>query len=228
MTWNTIRGIPEAKSSPPPLCNTQKNYKYLYLIYPLLYKRRPQKLKRLQLRPFRHKGYALQGLWIPRKGMEVLHNLQKPPVRVWKSNRTHRSSGYCMEILQNSRTWRVHIWCCARTRTSTPMFYKVSGTGYIPRRLPYFWLFSYKTGGYGYAMLYPYLGYCVTGVQNLQKFRVREWMTYRTQRTHKSSGYGYECRTERTEAFCSVIPGVFSRVWFCMYRNRNRKGNPTN
>ena len=78
---------------------------------------------------------------------------------------------------------------CTRTPTRTPVFYKVSGTGtgYVSR---YFFLFSghfsYTRAGYG--MLYPYPGYCGTGVH--------------TYVAHGGFGYGYECHTEVAE-----VPG---------------------
>ena len=57
-----------------------------------------------------------------------------------------------MEVLQNPQKFRVLYGslsltklteigvneCCTRARTRAPAFYKASGTGYIPRCLPYF------------------------------------------------------------------------------------------
>ena len=53
-------------------------------------------------------------------------------------------------------------------------------------------------------------GYCGAGVQNLQKFRagtksalpVPRVLWHRAYRAYRSSGYGYECRTELAE-----VPG---------------------
>lgn len=52
------------------------------------------------------------------------------------------------------------------------------------------------------------------------RVRVRVWMSYRTLRTHithitpRSSRYGGECRTQRTEALCRVIPWKIPGVWY--------------
>ena len=56
----------------------------------------------------------------------------------------------------------------------------------------------------GIQMLYPYPGYCGTGVHYLQKLWVRVWMSYRT---HRSSGYGYGSPSELSESPVQVAPG---------------------
>ena len=59
-------------------------------------------------------------------------------------------------------------------------------------------------------------GYCGTGVQNSQKFRVgtRCWW-HGAYRTHRSSGYGYECATELTEVPGTGMKGLqnFHQFW---------------
>ena len=84
---------------------------------------------------------------IPGTGGEVLHNSQKFQVWVWKSYRTHTSSRY-------------GFWhgCTELTQ--------VSGTGMTV-------VHNSRKFRVGIRMLYPYPGYCGTGIQNLQKFRVR-------------------------------------------------------
>ena len=50
-------------------------------------------------------------------------------------------------------------------------------------------------------------------LQNLQKFRVRVWMSYRT---YRSSGLGYKTLTELTE-----VPGIVARA----YRTHRSSGH---
>ena len=62
-------------------------------------------------------------------------------------------------------------------------------------------------------------GYCGTGVQNSRYKndivpRVLVALAYRASR---SSGYGYECRTELTEVLSRVIPGVNTPGVVCAY-----------
>ena len=54
----------------------------------------------------------------------------------------------------------------------------------------------------GIRLLYPFPGYCGTGIKNLHKFRGRVWMSYIT---HRSSGYGYGC-TELTDVSGTGTP----------------------
>ena len=56
-------------------------------------------------------------------------------------------------------------------------------------------------------------GYCGTGVQNSQKFRagpknsvpLPRVLWHGADRTHRISGYGYECRTKLTEVICTGL-----------------------
>lgn len=92
--------------------------------------------------------------------MEVLQNSQNLRVCMEKSYNTHRSSARVYE-------------CCTRTRTRTPVFDEVSSTRYILVSILFSRYLSYKKVGYGCGMLYPYPRHCGTGVQNIQKFRIR-------------------------------------------------------
>ena len=103
-------------------------------------------------------GCVREGLWIPGKGMGVLHNLQKFRVRVWMCHRTHRSSRYCGIGIQNLQKFRV------RYRKVVP----------VPRVL---W--------HRRAELTEDPGTGMNVVQNLQEFRVRVRKCYIT---HQSSG----------------------------------------
>ena len=110
--------------------------------------------------------------------MVLLQNLQKFRVRVRKCYRTHRSSGYCGTGVQNSQKFRAGI----------KMLYPYPG---------YLW--------YERKELTEVPGTGISVVQNLQKFRVRVLVSYRT---YRSSGYGYECPTELTEVLCRGMPGI--------------------
>ena len=91
---------------------------------------------------------------VPGMGMEVLQNLQKFRVWVWKSYRTHRSCGYGMEVLLNSQKFRVRH------------------TNVLPRVLCH-----------GRTDLTQVLGTGINVVQYLQKFRVRVSKSYRSHRS---------------------------------------------
>ena len=121
---------------------------------------------------------------VPGKGMGILQKLQKFRVRVRKCYRTHRSSGYCGTGVENLQKFRA-----------------------------------------GIKMLYPYPGYLwhgrteptqvpSTGMnveQNLQKFRVRVWMSYRTYSSSlqgnsrgKHPGYGSVRALQNTTSQASI------------------------
>ena len=97
---------------------------------------------------------SVGGLWIPGKGMGVLHNLQKFRVRVWNSYRTS-------EVLGG------YGYAC---RTELP---EVPGTGIKVlqnfQKIRVLWHES-RTG---MKMLSRTPDICGIGVQNLQKSRVR-------------------------------------------------------
>ena len=109
--------------------------------------------------------FCVQGLCIPGIGVEVLQNLQKFQVRAWKSYRTHRSAGY--------------------GRGSLTELTEAPGTG-----MEVFAELA-EVPGTGMRMLcpysYPYLGYCATGVQTLERFRVRVWMYLGTGNTWENT-----------------------------------------
>ena len=112
-------------------------------------------------------------------------------------------AGKGMGVLQKLKKFRVRVWKCYRTHKSS--------------------------------------GYCGTGVQNSEKFRagtknavpVSRVLWYGAYRAYRSSGYGYECRTELTEVpgtgmnvllienflkfFLGYYPGKIPRVWFGTY-----------
>ena len=117
-----------------------------------------------------------------------------------QSDRTHRSSGYGYESL-------THL----TEAQGTGMEVLQSSKKFRVRNPPKFRV--------GIRILYPYPGYCGTGVQKIRKFRVRVWMSYVT---HRSSGYGYECRAEHTEVPARVVPGKIPRVWFCTYLTEHK------
>ena len=150
-------------------------------------------------------------------GMDLLQNFQKFRV-LW-----HRYS------LQNSRKFR------AGTKHAVPVPRVLWHRSYKTHR-------SSRNGceslnelpqvpGTGMKVLQNFQNFRVlwhTDVQNFQKFRAGTNTLYpypgslwhrRTelQLTARSSGYGYECPTEVTEVICRVIPGVNTRVWFCVY-----------
>ena len=147
--------------------------------------------------------------------MGVLQNFQKFRVRVWKCHRTCKRSGYCGTGIQNSQKFR------AGTKRDAP----------VPRVL---WHGSYRThrsSEYGYESLteLPEVpGAGIKVLQNFHDFRVLghgrtelpevpgryrhavpvPWVRVSTSyRTSRSSGYGYECPKEVTEALCRVIRG---------------------
>ena len=102
--------------------------------------------------------------------MEVLQNFQKLRVRVWKCDRTHRSSGYCGTGVQKSQKFR------AGTQNAVP----------VPRVL---WLGAYRThrsSGYGHECPTELTEVPGTGMKSLK-------------RTSRRSGYGHERPTELTE-----------------------------
>ena len=118
-------------------------------------------------------GYCNRGLPVPRvlchslteltevpgKGMEIVQNFQKFRVRVRKSYRTFRSSGYCGTGVQNSQKFR------AGTKHAVP----------VPRAL---WPRMYRTSrssryGYECRTELPELpGTGMNVLRNLQKFFV--------------------------------------------------------
>lgn len=76
-----------------------------------------------------------------------------------------------MEVFQNFQTIRVRVLKSYIANKSTVY----CDTGELnPQKFPV-----------GRTMLYPYPGYCGTGVHDLQIFRVRAWMSYIT---HRRSG----------------------------------------
>ena len=92
-------------------------------------------------------GYVLLGLWIPGEGIEVLHNLQMFLVRVWKSYRTHRSSRYCTEVLQNSQKYRVGTWMlCLYSYPHRGILEGVGYRVYTPGTYPIFRVFRLHKG----------------------------------------------------------------------------------
>ena len=130
--------------------------------------------------------------------MGILQNFQKFRVRVWKCYRTHRSSRYCGTGVNNSQKFR------AGAKHAVPVPRGVWNGSYI----------TYRSSGYGYESLTElpevpgivvraYRTYgssgqvwkcctrtpciCGTGVQNLPKFRVRVWISYRI---YRGSAYG--------------------------------------
>ena len=82
-----------------------------------------------------------------------------------------------MGVLQNFQKFRVRVWKCYRTHRSSV--------------------------------------YCGTGIQNSQKFRagtknavpVPRVLLHGAYRTHRTSGYGFECPTELTQ-----VPGTGMKV----------------
>ena len=81
-----------------------------------------------------------------------------------------------MKVLQNSQKFRVRVWKSYRThRKSREGIRMLYSTRTRPRPRVF------------HKRAYPYSGHCATGEQNLEKFRVRVRMSYRTCR---SSGYG--------------------------------------
>ena len=91
--------------------------------------------------------------------MGVLLNFQKFRVRVWKCYRSHRSSGYCGTVVQNSQKFRVG------TKDAVP----------VPRVLWHGAYRTHKSSGYGYACATELTEVPGTGMkvlQNSQKFRV--------------------------------------------------------
>ena len=102
-----------------------------------------------------------------------------------------RIPGKGIGVLQNLQKLRVRVWKCHRTHTSS----RYRGTG----------VQIHRSSGFGIQRLYPYPGYCCTGVQNSQKIQVRLCMLYIT---YKSCGYGYGSVTERTE-----IPDTVARAY---------------
>ena len=100
--------------------------------------------------------------------------------------------GYCATILQKSQKFRVRVWGSYRT---------------------------YRSSGYGYGSVTDLTEVpgivaraCteLTQVPGRYKNAVPASRVYakRAYRAYRSSGYGYECRTELTEVLCRVIPGV--------------------
>ena len=64
----------------------------------------------------------------------------------------------------------------------------------------------------GKQMLYRDTGYCGTGVQNIQKFGVRVWISDRT--THKSSGHGMEV-PQNSQKFRGGIRMLYRYPGYC-------------
>ena len=56
---------------------------------------------------------------IPDTGMNILQNVQKFRVRVWKSYRNFKSSGYCDTVVQTLQKFRVWVWMSYRTHRSS-------------------------------------------------------------------------------------------------------------
>ena len=115
-----------------------------------------------------------------------------------------------MEVLQNSRKFRVGTRCCTRTRTRTRVF--LQGLP-VPRVLCH-----------GRTELTQVPGTGMNVVQNLQQFRarvtLRVWFcAYPTEHnivTNRNSGDGYESLTELTE-----VPGRLVYECSCI-SNRTR------
>ena len=73
-------------------------------------------------------------MWIPGKGTGILQNFQSFRARVWKCYRTHRNSGYCGTVIQNSQKFR------AGTKTAVP----------VPRVLWHGADRTHRSSGYGH------------------------------------------------------------------------------
>ena len=142
----------------------------------------------------------------PGTGMNVVQNIHKFRVRIeypgYGSVRTltehksftHISSGYGYGSIQNSQKFRVRVGKYFRINTCS---------GYVGIRMLYPYPYPHSCT---FVLAYPYPGYRPTGVQNVQKLRVR---------TH-----GYECLTELAEVSVRVISGEIPRVWLCTYPTR--------
>ena len=117
-------------------------------------------------------GYFYKGIPVPR----VLYH---------KRTELNEVPGTGTNVVQNLQKFRVRViprvWFCAYPKEH--LFTHVQKFRVGTRMLyPY----PYPHPGM-FKRAYPYPGYCATGVQKLQKFRVRVPMSYRTCR---NSGYG--------------------------------------
>ena len=113
---------------------------YFFLFFLLLW-------GRLRVRDFFPRSYSGRKLWIPSgKGYGSLPELTEVSgtgMEVWQI--LTEVPGFCIKVallVRKTRgsSGRVYERCTrirTRTRTRTSVFYEVSGTGYIPRYLPY-------------------------------------------------------------------------------------------
>ena len=128
--------------------------------------------------------------------MGVLQNLQKFRVRVWKSYKTSRSSGYGYEVVQNFHKFRPGTTHSVRVPRvlwhGSYRTHRSSGCGYgsliyaCPELLEVLYDRTSRTAGYGYEV-----------VQYFQKFRAGINMLY------PYSGSLWRRRTELPE-----VPGT--------------------